>query len=207
MYSYHRTKQKGFTLIELMVSLTVFAIVILISTSTLLTMIDMNAKAQALYSATTNLSFALDSMTREIRMGYHYYCFAVDRNGPDLVPVVSIPAKNATNNCLVSENANGIAFVREKDDKHKAYLLYNGALWQKEEGRSWEQITAPEVVIDDFSLVVENTDIYGLKGIDANNTKQPVVTLRIDGHVNNGLETDTDFHVQTRIMQRRLDIL
>ncbi len=204
MYSHRYTHQKGFTLIELMVSLTVFAIVMLISTSTLLNMIDMNAKAQALYSATTNLSFALDSITREIRMGYHYYCYKVDASDADW-----IPSENQTHDCSVADGANGISFIREKDDKQKAYRLYNNALWQHEDGRDWEQITAPEVVIDSFSLMVENTDVYGQKDIvgDPHDIGQPVVTLKISGHVNNGLETDTDFHVQTRIVQRRLDIL
>ena len=41
--------KKGFTLIELMVSLTVFSIVMVVSIGTLLIMIDSNAKAQALY--------------------------------------------------------------------------------------------------------------------------------------------------------------
>lgn len=203
MHSHQNTTQQGFTLIELMVSLTVFAIVMLISTTTLLTMIDMNAKAQALYSATTNLSFAIDSMTREIRMSYHYYCYPVPGGS---VGLGSLPAEGATHDCSASEHSDAIAFTRERDGLHKGYGLYEGGLWQYEEGgNGWERLTATDVVIDDFSLSVENTDVY----VDSSphNVRQPVVTLKISGHVNNGLDTNTDFHVQTRIMQRRLDIL
>ncbi len=71
----------GFTLIELMVSLTLFSITMLISVGTLLILIDINAKAQAMYSSTTNLAFMLDNMTREIRMGYAYNCSTVSTTG------------------------------------------------------------------------------------------------------------------------------
>jgi prepilin-type N-terminal cleavage/methylation domain-containing protein len=73
-YHGHMPKNRGFTLVELMVSLTVFSVVMLISTGVLLVMIDVNAKGQALYSSYSNLTFALDSMTREIRTGRNYYC-------------------------------------------------------------------------------------------------------------------------------------
>lgn len=67
-------KQSGFTLIEMIVSLALFSSVITISIGALLTMIATNQALQSEQSVMTNLSFALDSMTREIRTGIHYYC-------------------------------------------------------------------------------------------------------------------------------------
>lgn len=187
-----RSSIKGFTLIELMVSLTVFAIVMMVSTGSLLTFIDANAKAQAVYEATTNLSFALDSMTREIRTGYSYNC-------PSGTLSSTGPLPTGTHDCT---NGNAIAFFREKDNAHYGYRLNNDRIEQKIESGSWSPLTSSNVVIDVFNLVVSDTATYDSGG----NLLQPTVALTIKGHVNNGLDTDTDFNIQTRIVQRKLDI-
>ena len=191
-------KEGGFSLIELMVSLSVFAIVMVVSTGTLITLIDANAKAQALNSAMTNLSFALDSITREVRMGYKYYCYTPTgtlHSGDDL-------PNSDTKDCAGGGNA--IAFNRERDVKHMGYRLNGTMIEQKIEGETnWMPLTADDVVIETFELVVKNTDTYNGTG-DEN---QPTIDLTLKGYVNNGLETDTDFNIQTHIVQRRLDIL
>ncbi len=195
MYMSQKNKKvsAGFTLIELMVSLTVFAIVMVVSTSTLLTMVNANAKAQALYSATSNLSFALDSMTREMRMGYHYFCKNTDGSDEETV--------GSTNSASDCASGNFIAFTRERDDVRMGYRLVGGKIQQKISG-SWSDITADDVVIDTFLLEVDETDVE-----DDGNIKQPSANITIKGYVNNGLDTNTDFHIQTHVVQRRLDLL
>ena len=192
---------RGFSLVELMVSLSVFSIVMVVSVGTLLIMIDINAKAQALYSSMTNLSFALDSMTREIRTGYHYYCKTSTNSDTE-----SMPAANTTLNC--PSGGNFISFWREKDNVQMAYRLKTNAdgtsvIQQKVQSGSWLQLTADDVVIDTFELRVENSGTY----YGASDSNQPTIDLLIDGHVNNGLESDTDFNMQSHIVQRRLDLI
>ncbi len=195
-----RSTSAGFTLIELMVSLTVFAIVMVVSTSTLLTMVNANAKAQALYSAASNLSFALDSMTREIRTGYHYYC--MKDTSPD--EFTTIKSDSLRSEC-VSPAGNYIAFTRERDDERMAYRLSGEKIQQNtNDGNGWVDITADDVHISTFSLTVENSKVKDEVGGDM---KQPTVNLIIKGYIKNGLDTDTDFHIQTHIVQRRLDLL
>jgi prepilin-type N-terminal cleavage/methylation domain-containing protein len=186
---------QGFSLIELMVSLSVFAIVMVVSTGTLITLINANAKAQALNSAMTNLSFALDSMTREIRMGYKYNC----RTSTGAIEE-TLPSETSTSNCT---GGSLIAFKRERDDVHMGYRLREGVLEQKVESGNWVPLTAKDVVIDTFLLNVQYTESYNATG-DEN---QPMANILLKGHVNNGLDTDTDFNIQTHIVQRRLDIL
>lgn len=207
----NKSQSKGFSLIELMVSLSVFAIVMVVSTSTLLSFIDANAKAQALYSATTNLSFALDSMTREIRTGYHYKCKLnfIDPARDFEVPnqIEALPNNNDTQDCPKNNPGNYIAFVREKDDTRVGYRLNKKRIEQKMtiggQSTGWVALTADDVVIDVFELVVLDTEPYIQNKSD---TAQPHALLTIKGHVNNGLDVDTDFNIQTHIVQRRLDI-
>ena len=61
--------QKGFTLIEMMVSVSIFAIVVMISMGAIFTVVDSNKKAQSLKSVMNNLNFALETMTRTIKTG------------------------------------------------------------------------------------------------------------------------------------------
>ncbi len=192
----NKKRMQGFSLIELMVSLTVFAIVMVVSTGTLITLIDANAKAQALSSAMTNISFALDSMTREMRMGYHYSCKNTDESTTEALGSI-----NTTTNC--TSGGNFIAFTRERDDVRMGYRLVGNVLEQKIGGGNWVPLVASDVIIDTFKLVVKNTNTYNGTG-DEN---QPTIDLILDGYVNNGLETNTDFNIQTHIVQRRLDIL
>lgn len=65
-------KNGGFTLIELMVSVGVFAIVITISMSAILAIVSANRKAQNLKSVMNNLNYVLDSVSRDIRFGSGY---------------------------------------------------------------------------------------------------------------------------------------
>lgn len=67
-------RQKGFTLIELMVAIGLFAVVMTLATGAYLTMINVNRRAQALATGVDSLSFSIETMTREIRTGSSYAC-------------------------------------------------------------------------------------------------------------------------------------
>lgn len=207
-------KQRGFTLIELMVSLSIFAITIVISVGTLLVMIDANAKAQALYAATTNLSYALDNMTREMRMGYHYYCSNGGENQTTLYPAGDKPYAG----CNGNGEGNFIAFTREidkarigyrrapsEDDPTKNVIeqYVENAADPNEDTDEWIPITSSDVNIETFTVIVEGEEPYV---DDEDDIDQPTVVLRIKGILDNGLDTDTTFDIQTRITQRRIDV-
>ena len=66
------SKSKGFTLIEMMVSVSIFVIVAFIVVSTLLTMSYAYKKAQKMRLLMDNLNFSLQSMSLNIREGIDY---------------------------------------------------------------------------------------------------------------------------------------
>ena len=65
---------RGFTLVEMIVSLGIFAVVAVVALGALVRIMTANQKAQTLQSAMTNISFALESMSRELRSGITYHC-------------------------------------------------------------------------------------------------------------------------------------
>ncbi|HMO78906.1 MAG TPA: type II secretion system protein [Candidatus Paceibacterota bacterium] len=62
-----KNTQKGFTLIEMLVSVALFVIVIMVAIGSIITTIDVNRKSQSLTSVMTDLNFALESITRTIK--------------------------------------------------------------------------------------------------------------------------------------------
>jgi len=65
---------KGFTLIELMIATTLFTIVMMMGVGSLVVSSNFAKASQKLRVAVDNVNFAMESMTRELRTGTHYYC-------------------------------------------------------------------------------------------------------------------------------------
>lgn len=68
------SSRRGYTLIELIVSVGLFSIVMLVAMAAFLTLIDLDRKARATNDVVTNLSYVVDSMARSIRTGTSYDC-------------------------------------------------------------------------------------------------------------------------------------
>lgn len=64
--------RRGFTLIELIVSVGLFTVVVTIAMTAYLRLISIDRKTRALNDVVTNLSFVVDSMERSIRTGTDY---------------------------------------------------------------------------------------------------------------------------------------
>ncbi len=71
---------RAFTLVEMIVSLAVFSMVAVVALGALTKIVSANRKAQTLQTSITNLNFALDSMSRELRVSPNYHCGVGDRS-------------------------------------------------------------------------------------------------------------------------------
>lgn len=69
------TNKAGFTLIEMMVSVGLFAIVMFISTAVIFSIINGNRKSQSINNVVNNLNFSIESLIRDIKTGYWYNCY------------------------------------------------------------------------------------------------------------------------------------
>lgn len=70
----HQRSHRGFTLVELIVSVGLLSVVIVIAMSAFLSLISLDRKARATNDLMTNLSFAVEAMSRSIRTGTNYDC-------------------------------------------------------------------------------------------------------------------------------------
>ena len=119
---------KGFTLIEILVAVAIFALVMLIAVGAVLSAVDANRKAQSLNSIVNNLSFALESMIRDMRTGKDY---------------TSCGANNA---CVEFTDRNGVLVI---------YNFSGSDIIKSVGGNSIGSISGEEVVLERVSFIVE----------------------------------------------------
>ena len=65
---------RGFTLIEMLVSVAIFSVVMVVALGALLSLSEANRRAELLSQATNNFNSSIDSMARAIRTGSQYHC-------------------------------------------------------------------------------------------------------------------------------------
>lgn len=98
----------GYTLVELIVAVGLFAFVMLLASGAYLIVIGANRQTQGIATGIDNLAFALETMTRTIRTGKDYSC-------------------NSAGDC----SAGGTSFsVTDINDISQTYTLTNGAITQ-----------------------------------------------------------------------------
>lgn len=76
---------KGFTLIEMIVAIAIFMVVAVVAVGSLVRIVALNRQAQTLQSSVNNVSFALDSLAREVRQGSKISCLRY-YDGSSLLP-------------------------------------------------------------------------------------------------------------------------
>ncbi len=204
--------QRGFTLVEMLVAVSLFAVVMTISVGSLLALVDANRKAQGLQSVMNNLNVALDGMVRSIRMGSNYRC-------GDVTPLVSQDTLSVRKNC---PDGGGELLAFEAFDNSATdssdqwvYWVENNRLYRSTDARQNNKLalTAPEVKIDSFRVFV--TGAAETLNADGD-TVQPKVLFSIQGTagaegsafsvIGTAKKIQTTFNIQAVASQRLLDL-
>ena len=180
--------QRGFSLIELLVSVALFSIVMTVSIGTLLVLINANQKAQSFKSVIDNLNFGIDSISRAVRTGRSYNC---NNSVPATLP-------SGVRNC----NNGRTALVFTDERGRRVAYRYNNAGEGSIERRignnsSWVALTASNVFIDDM--------LFYVTGTASADEVQPTVTISIRGHAGVKAATDSYFNIEMTIAQHVLD--
>lgn len=175
--------QKGFTLIEIMTSVAVFAVVMTISMGSILSVIGANRKSESLKTVMDNLNLAVESMSREMRFGRQYHC-----------PL----SGNFTSPQNCSDGGHGVAFLANDGITEIVYRQTDTTIEKSTDGGlTYLPVTAPEISIQDLTFYV--------LGAVPSDTLQPKVLIKIKGSAGTKEGEKTDFTVQTLVSQRQLD--
>ena len=224
-----RATSRGFTLIEMLVSLALFMVVAVIAVTALLKIVDANRKSQTLQDTVNNINFAMDSITRELRVGSAYTCGSLSGanvyRGP--IPQTSQGTSCSTiNSNNAQDSGTYIAFLSSNTTKDHSgnpcnltYAYYfqpvastnNTYTWTIEKAQQSQTPTGycadslgtsdPYFPIIDPSIVITS---YTIKVVanDTGQTVQPSVFLYISGYTGNDVNTRSYFDIQTTISER-----
>ena len=187
-YSAHT---RGFTLIEMLVSVTIFSIVMVIALGSLLAMSESDRKAQTLKSVINNLNFSLDSMSRTIRIGNSYHCDIAQGTATAVRDCASISASSLA---FRSSSGETVGYCLSGNAIRRA--VTSGVLASSCADTSYSSITSPEVRINSLSFYVTGAETAGI---------QPKVIILISGVVTVTGTRSSTFNLQTSVTQRLYD--
>jgi prepilin-type N-terminal cleavage/methylation domain-containing protein len=188
---------RAFTLIEVMVAVSIFAIVMLIGVGALLSLVQTNRRAQGINSVMSNLNAAIESMSRTMRVGGSYHC--------ETSPTLPSPSVLAEPQDCSSGGGVLLAFESSRgdslDDDDQVVYRLNGTQLERSlyagANGTWVALTSPDISIDSFQFYVV--------GSTPGDTIQPRILMSIEGSaaVPGG---STHFTVQAGVVQRLLDL-
>lgn len=175
---------KGFTLIELMIATVIFMMIMITAIGALVSTSNASKKSKALRSAMDNVNYAMDSMSRNLRLGSNYYCGSVS------FPVTQV---------LDCSGGDELAFIpAEHVDADTYFRLNLGAIEKCEQNKTPQCIglTAPEVEITDL--------VFYVRGTDSSDGVQPSILILVKGKVVINGEA-TSFSLQNLVSQRNAE--
>jgi len=171
------TRTRGYTLIELVVAVGLFALVMTLASGAYFLMIDLSRQTQGVATGINSLSFALETMTRSIRTGTNYNCGAF---GGDCASGDTRFFFTDANGVDISYDQQGSGIV--KDDTIP--------------------LTDPSVTITSLTFYVTGTGT-----IATGDYLQPHVTIAVSGTVSSGpRQAPQPFTIETGATMRGIDL-
>lgn len=171
------TQHSGYTLVELIVAVGLFAFVMTLSSGAYLVMIGLNRQAQGVATGIDDLSFALETMTRDIRTGSAYNCGGIG----------DCPSGASS---FVFRNRHGVLV---------SYSL-SGASLVKTSNSIQSTLTDPSVTISSLLFYASGTSPA------PSDYQQSRVVIIVSGTVSTGPGKEEPFTVETSATMRGTDI-
>lgn len=188
MNSLHK-KNRGFTLIEMIVSIGLFTIVLFIASSAFLSVVNADRKSRATRLAMDNLTVSLEDMTRRMKTGYGYECRDITTNA--IIPNCSTGSLYVA---FTDQDGNKVAYALNTSESRIQRTIASPILGTISNNIP---VTAPEIKITKLNFIVGGTA--------AGDNLQPYIKIFIEGTTGGGV-TDANFRLQTMVTQRTYDI-
>ena len=191
-------KESGYTIIETMIAVSIFIVVVMTGMTALINANLVHEKSQDMRSIVDGLSFAMEEISRNLKVGYNYHCI-------DETPDGLFSGSN-THSC---ENGSGISFETSLPGggRWTYFLDYDPAdgkmkvFKYKDGGTTSFPLTPDEVAIDSVS----GFSVLGAEPPADGDQQQPFVTIRLVGTID-WKGTNTPFSLQTSASHRLIDI-
>ncbi len=203
------TNQKGFTLVELLVSLAIFSIVVISSLGAMLSIADANRRVQKTRAVLDNLSLSIESMSRNLRLGNSYHCDKIN------VTTKAVPSSNlhVPQDCSsVGGWGDFISFEDQygnpsSDIDQAMYYLdsdpaspTNGSIMYRKYGTT----TPIALTSDDLTIKSLRFYVTGITGVGEK--PQPKVIFVLSGFTQVGrAQEPVEVNIQTTVSQRPLN--
>jgi len=187
-------KKSGFTLVEMMIAVALFALIATFAIGSVLSIFDANRKSQSLKTVVDNFNFSIENMVRTVRFGSRYHC----DNSTGSSGVSSVL------NCLGPTGGKRLGVLAEDG----ATVVYwfdasDGSIWRYDSTSSKSiKITSSDTFIEYLKFYVYNTTPL-FTGSDLN---QPYAVVVIKGYVKSKASTKSYFSIETMMSQRNLDL-
>lgn len=199
----NQNNKKGFTLIEIMVSISIFSIVMLIVIGALLMLNDANKKSQAVRSVVDNLNFAIEDMSRKMKTGKDFRCgdnleaiktCLEDPNGTDKIFLQFKPAGRGVGSESNNFNYDHYLYYFDNEKQTIGYKVKEKAYgdWV-----DFGSMISPEVKIKDLTFYVSENP----------GTELSIITITLNGEFDlsqfgDNQKFKTPFSIQTTVSQR-----
>lgn len=175
-----KIETRGFTLLEMLISTGIFAVVIIMAVGAMISLNQAQVKATNIHNIQDNIRFALEFMTKEIRTGTNFTVFDCNPSG-----------------------CTEIRFTRQQGD-NVGYCLSSGTMLRfilPSTCATGSAVTSSAVVINKLFFNVIGHTVGPTDG-------QPRITVTIEARsVNPTLRLETNFDLQTTITSRARDLL
>ena len=180
--SKQNTANGGYTLIELMVSIGLFAIVMVLVAGAYLMIVSVSQQGQAISTAVDGVSFALEDVTRTIRTGTAWSC----------------SASQTSTDCRLG----GTVFtVTDQAGTTQTYSMTGGVLYQQTNNGTAIPLTDPSFHISSLEFYVVGTKPYG----SSRDVVPPHMTMVVSGTITVGKAT-FPLTVETGATMRGIDL-
>lgn len=202
----HTFSLRGFTLVELLVTMAIFTTVITIAVGALFSAQAVNTRLEQTQSVLDGVNLATEVIIRDIRYGSHFYCSTVLPN-----PIIVSPQECSyptSGTVLVFKPTMSLPGTADPDNDRVAYYVSNGMIYKNLYPYGGtvqtQQISSNDVDVERLAFYSEGLQPSTGAGADNN---QPLITMVLAGVTIPRKVTTipVSFSVQTSGSSRLLD--
>jgi prepilin-type N-terminal cleavage/methylation domain-containing protein len=187
----------GFTLIELMIATSLFTVIMLMGVGSLVVSSNSSKASQKLRITVDNVNFAMESMTRELRMGTAYECGTTSVN---LAAPMPTDCPLGTPGYIIAFNPQQIQGVLQARVSYQLFSRTDGSGTHSLQRCEKDVLPCSEIVSPDVDV---QTLKFFVKGSKFDDNIQPSVEILIKGVVNiKNKNMSKSFTLQTMASQR-----